>query len=204
MADLAAPAFAQSGRDWEAIGAPQTGDFFAQARALIDDGARSGHVTVEQAAALRLVLERVQGERQLTDTEGWGAAELLRTFPATSEAPRAARDAVAFVAQDIPQQELQTARLLVSELVTNSVRHGPREGSATVEIHVTVARLVLRVEVADGSSLSALPRTPTDEGGYGLVLVSAMASRWGAGLQDGRNVTWFEIDLPLPGAASAH
>ena len=36
--------------------------------------------------------------------------------------------------------------------------------------------------------------------GYGLALVAAMTSRWGAGPRDGRNVTWFELTLPTPGS----
>jgi predicted ester cyclase len=30
-----------------------------------------------------------------------------------------------------------------------------------------------------------------------------MASRWGSERDDGLNVTWFELDLPLPGASSS-
>ena len=33
--------------------------------------------------------------------------------------------------------------------------------------------------------------------------VAEMASRWGSERDDGMNVTWFELDLPLPGATQA-
>jgi two-component sensor histidine kinase len=85
--------------------------------------------------------------------------------------------------------------------VTNSVRHGPQGANATVEIAIGVERTLLRVEVADRSETSARPKTPSDEGGYGLALVTAMATRWGADPRNGRNVTWFEIELPLPGTS---
>ncbi len=135
-------------------------------------------------------------------SEPWTPAELRRTLPANTEAPKLARDAVAFVAAAIPQQQLETARLLVTELVTNSVRHGPQGRKATVDLVVLVERQRLRVEVADSSSTPARPKPPIHDGGYGLALVEAMSSRWGAGLENGHNLTWFELDLPLPGVAA--
>jgi transcriptional regulator with XRE-family HTH domain/anti-sigma regulatory factor (Ser/Thr protein kinase) len=197
--ELVAADFGRSGRSWDAIGAAQAGDFFTQARSLIDDGLRSGDITAEQAASLTSVVERVEQERAQLTTEGWAPAELRQTLPATSDSPRTAREALAFVAQDIPEHALERGLLLISELVSNSVRHGPQGPSATVEIVVSVERTRLRVEVADRSETPARLKTPSDEGGYGLALVSAMATRWGGGLREGTNVTWFEIDLPLPG-----
>jgi len=199
MAGIAKADFGRDGRDWDTVGAAQSGDFFAQARSLIDDGARGGDISAEQAAELRFVLERVEQERERMDSEGWGAAELRRTLSSNTVAPRAAREAVAFVAADVPERELQTARLLASELVANSIRHAPHGPGATVELFVEVERACLRVEVADSSPVSAQLKSPSDEGGYGLAMVAAMAGRWGAGLQAGRNVTWFELDLLLPG-----
>lgn len=192
---------ASFGRDQDLPGALRSGDFFAQARWLIENGSRSGEITAEQAAALASVLERVERESQLATTEGWAPAELRRTLPAATDSPRSARDALAFVAQDIPPEALDTARLLISELVGNSVRHGPRGPRATIEIAIQVGRKRLRVDVADRSATPARPKPPSDEGGYGLALVTATATRWGAGLRDGRNVTWFELDLPLPGGS---
>jgi transcriptional regulator with XRE-family HTH domain len=199
--DLVTADFGRSGRDWDTVGAAQAGDFFTQARSLIDDGQRSGDITAEQAASLTFVVDRVEQERILASTEGWAPAELRRTLPATSDSPRTAREALAFVAQDIPEQALERGLLLISELVTNSVRHGPQGANATVEIAIGVERTLLRVEVADRSETSARPKTPSDEGGYGLALVTAMATRWGADPRNGRNVTWFEIELPLPGTS---
>jgi transcriptional regulator with XRE-family HTH domain/anti-sigma regulatory factor (Ser/Thr protein kinase) len=202
MGELAAFDFGRSGRDWDDNAAAKSGGFFAQARSLIDDAARRGDINAEHAAALTFVLERIEQESTSMDSEAWTPAELCRTLPANTEAARAARDAVAFLADGIPAQELQTAHLLVTELVANSLRHGPSGPNATVELLVSVTRTLLRIEVADRAQTPAQLKTPGDQGGYGLALVAAMASRWGAGPQDGRNVTWFELDLPLPGTAS--
>lgn len=201
MGELTAVDFSRSGRKWDAVGATKSGDFFTQARSLIDDGAESGDISAEQAAALMTVLERVEEESDSVESQPWTPAELRREIPANSEAARAAREAVVFVAEGIPQQELETARLLVTELVTNSVRHGPTGRKATIELVVGVERDLLRIEVADRSPAPARRKPPTNEGGYGLALVDAMASRWDAGPQNGRNVTWFELDLPVPGKA---
>jgi len=199
MGEVTAVDFSRSGRTWDAVGASKSGDFFTQARSLIDDGAEGGDISAEQAAALMLVLERVEQESDAAESQPWTPAELRREIPANTEAARLAREAVMFLAEGIPQEELETARLLVTELVTNSVRHGPTGRKATVELHVGVERDLLRIEVADRSTTPARRKPPTHEGGYGLALVDAMASRWDAGPQNGRNVTWFELDLPLPG-----
>ena len=201
MGELTAVDFSRSGREWGAVGAGKSGDFFTQARSLIDDGAEGGDISAEQAAALMLVLERVERESDPVESQPWTPAELRREIPANTEAARVAREAVTFLAEGIPQHELETARLLVTELVTNSVSHGPTGRKATVELHVGVERDLLRIEVADRSPAPARRKPPTHEGGYGLALVDAMASRWNAGPQNGRNVTWFELDLPLPGRA---
>jgi transcriptional regulator with XRE-family HTH domain/anti-sigma regulatory factor (Ser/Thr protein kinase) len=197
--ELIAAEFGRSGRDWDSVGATKTGDFFAQARSLIEDGAGQGDISAEQAAALTFVLDRVEQERGQMDTEPWAPAELRRKLPANTNAAKAARDAVAFVAEGIPQEQLETARLLTTELVANSVRHGPHGRRDSIELFVAVARDRLRVEVADGSRTPARPKPPGHEGGYGLALVEAMSSHWGAELQNGRNLTWFELDLRLPG-----
>ena len=200
--ELIAADFGRSGRDWDAVAATKGGDFFEQARSLIADGAKSGDINTAQAAALKVVLERVEQEGTPMDTESWSAAELRRTLPANTEAAGAAREAVAFVAEGIPDKELETARLLATELVTNSVRLGPNGRRATVELLVSVDRDRLRIEVSDRSPTQARPKPPSPDGGYGLALVEAMASRWGAEPHTGRNLTWFELDLPTPGKSS--
>ena len=87
----------------------------------------------------------------------------------------------------------------VGEGVAVGVAVGVRVG-VRVGVFVGVGRDRLRVEVSDGSAQGARPRSPSEEGGYGLALVASLASRWGAGREDGLNLTWFELDLPSPGA----
>lgn len=86
-------------------------------------------------------------------------------------------------------------RLLVSELVTNSVRHARAEREL-VRLAVTNRGQAVRVEVSDGGG-GFEPRArskPRDEaGGWGLHLVDRLADRWG--VETGRRTrVWFEIE----------
>jgi anti-sigma regulatory factor (Ser/Thr protein kinase) len=144
-------------------------------------------------------LDRIDAGSAKVMTGAWEAAELRKFFLADDLAPRHAREAVSVVAAGLPTEDIETARLLMSELVTNSVRHGPKTAGATVGVFVGVGRDRLRAEVSDGSTEGARPRSPSEEGGYGLALVAALATRWGAGRENGANVTWFELDLRSPG-----
>jgi anti-sigma regulatory factor (Ser/Thr protein kinase) len=88
--------------------------------------------------------------------------------------------------------------LLVSELVSNVVRHsglGPQE---TMEVHVHMEPKHVRVEVRDeGEGLArpiplAEPKEP-GTGGFGLLLVDRIATRWGTESDHGTTV-WFELE----------
>jgi anti-sigma regulatory factor (Ser/Thr protein kinase) len=86
----------------------------------------------------------------------------------------------------------QTLKLLVSELVTNAVRHGGSE--RPVELHATW-NSEIRVEVHDhGDGFSPLPRlgAPDEPGGFGLYLVGRLADRWGVET-DGSTTVWFVL-----------
>jgi transcriptional regulator with XRE-family HTH domain/anti-sigma regulatory factor (Ser/Thr protein kinase) len=187
--------FGHAGRDWDRVGAGKPGDFFEQAHELLADGVAKGDITSDQAKGLTVLLDRIGAERSRRATGAWEAAELVKTFVADERAPRYAREALAAVAIDLPTPQVEIARLLVSELVTNSVLHGPTGADVTIILFVGVGRDRLRVEVSDGATKRARPKA----GGYGLTLVAELASRWGAGRENDLNVTWFELDLPLPG-----
>ncbi|WP_055551242.1 SpoIIE family protein phosphatase [Streptomyces sp. NBRC 110028] len=88
-----------------------------------------------------------------------------------------------------------TTELIVSELVTNAIRHG------TGPIRLRLIRHdVLICEVADASNTSPRLRhaRTTDEGGRGLFLVAQMTRRWGTRYTEGGKLIWAEQDLPDP------
>ncbi|WP_344001723.1 ATP-binding protein [Streptomyces thermocarboxydovorans] len=120
------------------------------------------------------------------------------TFPAEPGAVRAARSAVRDQLHRWDLDRLSDlAALLVSELVTNSLRH------ATGPIEVRLVRPtslndVLLVEVSD--PLPELPREkdarPEDESGRGLRLVASASRRWGARPGGAGKTVWFELGVP--------
>jgi transcriptional regulator with XRE-family HTH domain/anti-sigma regulatory factor (Ser/Thr protein kinase) len=177
-----------------------TSDFFTEARGLLDEALREAHVSPAEADEFASVLHRLQSTSASAATAGWEPAEFRRQLTSSARAPSAARDAVGFVASGIASDTVEHAKLLVSELVTNSVQHAQAGPNDTIGLSIAVTRSVIRVEVSDASPTSARPIAATESGGYGLTLLAALASRWGAGRQGGRNVTWFELDVPAPGS----
>ncbi|MDG9702115.1 SpoIIE family protein phosphatase [Streptomyces sp. DH37] len=87
-----------------------------------------------------------------------------------------------------------TTELILSELVTNAIRH------ATGPVRVRLLRLErsLICEVSDTSGTSPHPRraTTTDEGGRGLFLVAQLSERWGTRYTGTGKVIWAEQPLP--------
>ncbi|MFF5535793.1 ATP-binding protein [Streptomyces cinerochromogenes] len=120
------------------------------------------------------------------------------TFPAEPGSVRAARAAVRGQLRGWHLDCLaDLAALLVSELVTNSLRH------AAGPIGVRLVRPggtdgTLRVEVSD--PLPDPPRErvayPEDESGRGLQLVAGSSRRWGTSPGESGKTVWFELAVP--------
>ena len=117
-------------------------------------------------------------------------------LPGAPESAGAAREALAPLGERLPDELLESIRLLVTELITNSVKHG-RTDDRQVRVTVTLTPEIVRVEVADGGNGFDPPPPapdPTDTpSGWGLYLVDKMADRWGVEDDDG-TLVWFEID----------
>ncbi|WP_406441670.1 SpoIIE family protein phosphatase [Streptomyces sp. NBC_01613] len=86
-----------------------------------------------------------------------------------------------------------TTELVVSELVTNAIRHA----TGPVQLRLLRDRALI-CEVSDGSSTSPrLRRARTeDEGGRGLFLVAQLTERWGTRYTPDGKVIWAEQPLP--------
>ncbi|WP_063796102.1 SpoIIE family protein phosphatase [Streptacidiphilus griseoplanus] len=99
-------------------------------------------------------------------------------------------------------EEVFTTELIVSELVTNSVKYA----GAPITLRLIRDR-TLTCEVSDGSSTAPHLRhaRTTDEGGRGLALVGHVAQRWGTRATDRGKTIWAEqpigAEAPLPEAA---
>jgi anti-sigma regulatory factor (Ser/Thr protein kinase) len=107
-------------------------------------------------------------------------------FPPTRHAPAAARRLLESAGMD--NQLEHTVKLLVSELVTNSLVHAP--GVKGVALRAVLARDYARIEVRDTGAGFDAERV---EWGVGLRLLDMLAARWGVE-QGSYGVVWFEVD----------
>lgn len=125
---------------------------------------------------------------------------LSLALPWTSTAAGEARTLmrVSLLHTGIPDALTQTVELLVTELVTNALRHAapPLNLSA---IYRHTATPVLNCAVSDGSS--ELPvlchASMTCESGRGLVLVESLSDRWGSHRTPGGKIVWCELNPSL-------
>jgi hypothetical protein len=114
-------------------------------------------------------------------------AQAVLALPRTPQAPGIARTWLAeSFAPQLDARERDTAKLLVSELVTNAVVHG----RGRIELHAELDEDRLLIDVTDEGP--GFTRTDLhDIGGHGLWIVDAQASRWG--IREGTADVWFEL-----------
>ena len=121
--------------------------------------------------------------------------QLRMTLPAVSHSVRLSRYATRAVltAWQLGHVD-EAATLLVSELVTNAVRHARGTDVITVDLHA--GRTWLRIEVQDTDRHWPQPRIPDgfDESGFGFILVDALASTWGVRETEAGKAVWAELD----------
>ncbi|GIE36375.1 hypothetical protein Ait01nite_094200 [Actinoplanes italicus] len=113
--------------------------------------------------------------------------------PLDRSAPAAARRAVAAVLEGWGFHDadwLDAAAVVVSELVTNAVRHGG--GCVSLQLEAHGGRVI--VSVADGSSVVPRRRDPDGVGGRGMALIEALSAGWTVeNYQGGKRV---RVELP--------
>jgi integral membrane sensor domain MASE1/anti-sigma regulatory factor (Ser/Thr protein kinase) len=176
-ADLAAALATSAGRP-----APEIAR--GVARTLLDDN--EGEPRDDVAfLVLRIPAEPLAPEKQIA----------IRLPGRPGAVPRA-REAVGELEPGLEHAVFVNLRLLVSELVTNSVRHAHAPASASLELRAAVFTGHVRVEVGDdGRGFDPREQSPSrdNSSGWGLYLVDQLADRWGVANTHGTNV-WFEID----------
>jgi anti-sigma regulatory factor (Ser/Thr protein kinase) len=120
----------------------------------------------------------------------------------TPEAAAEARHALDDLGPRIADHRLRDVRLLVSELVTNAVRHANLADGDVILLVLVVGDGSLRVEVHDpgGGFVPTAPAPdPARPSGWGLYLVAELADRWGVD-SDETTLVWFELDEPAAAA----
>ncbi|MEU2116743.1 ATP-binding protein [Streptomyces sp. NPDC016459] len=123
-----------------------------------------------------------------------------------SSTPRGARLARLLAVEwmrdhEVPYGVTEAAIQVVAELAANAATHG-RVAGRSFRLALRVGQGVLRIEVTDtrGEELPRVqPACYGGDSGRGLLLVEALADRWGVGLGPvPQKTVWAELDLPHP------
>jgi serine/threonine-protein kinase RsbW len=115
--------------------------------------------------------------------------------PLTPAAAASVRHAIAdMLSSLVSDRLLSDAQLVLSELVTNSVRHAGVRCGAMLHIAATLTDDALRLEVDDAGTTGevVLRRPSIAGGGFGLNLVQALSRAWGVE-RDGHTRVWVEL-----------
>jgi anti-sigma regulatory factor (Ser/Thr protein kinase) len=153
------------------------------------------------AAALKAENHQLRAEIvQLRDSDGVSRPEFGRlaeiAVPTGSGAPGAARQVVAHcLSRLVTPRILEQTQLLISELVTNSLRHADLRGDDSVLVRIYLHAESLRIEIENpgAAGVVALQRPDLVAGrGFGLQLLELVAARWG--VRRGQSTTvWFDM-----------
>jgi anti-sigma regulatory factor (Ser/Thr protein kinase) len=132
-------------------------------------------------------------------------AAITRRFPSACHSVVTARRELERLLWALDQEEFHTLSLLVSELVSNSVKHSGTRKGGVIRMDIVLTRDTARVEVRDeGRGFRPMRRTPESplDSHWGLHLLERMAARWGV---DGgaHTLVWFELDRTPAGGDRA-
>ena len=159
---------------------------------------------------------RYEQRRQTGADQGWAPVDLgghetvarlhldLRTGPQAAGEGRHALDRLEGA---MPKDQLDVLKLLITELLTNSIRHGTQdENQGRISLDVEIYTNSVRVAVTDPGPGFEAPDAPVPHpdrpGGWGLCLVDRLATRWGVARERETRV-WFEMDRSMRGFATA-
>ena len=114
-----------------------------------------------------------------------------------ADAPAAVRDALRERLGHLPDRVRDDLALLLTEVVTNAVRHSGADDGTPVSIELNERRDHVRAEVVDLGDGFERPARPvpdlTKTGGLGLVLVDRMSRAWGTRRTERGSLVWFEL-----------
>jgi anti-sigma regulatory factor (Ser/Thr protein kinase) len=177
-------------------------DTLGEALSTFERGARA---LKAENSALRAENERLRRHRRFASRpdgrlDGGDPAEVA--IPIGVQAPRVARSVIAqWLADHVAPSVLETALLLVSELVGNSVRHSGVPEGEDVVVRVHLWRDGFRLEVEDPGRDGVIAPQPQDllrGGGIGLHLVQTLSERWGVvRAAEGPTCVWAQLPRRL-------
>lgn len=148
------------------------------------------------AAGLATLVESDFDHAAASPSVGVDALELRLWFAGVDRAPSSARAALSVLEPYVDKDQLQTLRLVITELITNSIRHSGMNGQGVVALDIRMREGVLRCTISDPGPGFEKPEIvkPHDNrpGGFGLVILASVADRWGVSHDDLFRV-WFEL-----------
>jgi anti-sigma regulatory factor (Ser/Thr protein kinase) len=125
---------------------------------------------------------------------------LSRLFEGRTESIRDARAfARAFIAERVPDDLVETAELVVSELCTNAVEHtasGDTGGHFILELEIHTGRVRVSVVDLGAQTRPAVNDAQADddaESGRGLLIVDAVSKEWGTELAGVGSRVWADV-----------
>lgn len=117
--------------------------------------------------------------------------DVVVALPARPEAAGAARRLL--VKEGLDPDLDHTVCLLVSEVVTNAIRHAGMDDGQRIVLAARLADDWARIEVRDqGPGFD--PAVRHDASGFGLRMLDMLASRWGVDREEKATRVWFEVD----------
>jgi anti-sigma regulatory factor (Ser/Thr protein kinase) len=120
----------------------------------------------------------------------------LRLPPEPASATRARRVTRTHLAPVCPDDALDVAGLVVTELVSNAVLHAQTEMFLVVD--VVPGRIELRVQDGSSDDPERKQLDPGASSGRGLAIVEELATTWGVDHDRGLKVVWASIDFSPP------
>jgi anti-sigma regulatory factor (Ser/Thr protein kinase) len=133
------------------------------------------------------------GIRSRRGIEKQGRDGLRMRLGSGPEAAAEARRAIGRFRTDLDPPLMETLRLLVTELVTNSVRH---TASDSLTLKVAIGKSAVLTEVSDtgpGFDEERFEESASEDTGWGLFLVRRLANRWGVSDEGESKRVWFEL-----------
>jgi len=110
-----------------------------------------------------------------------------------ARSPGQARRTLEALRASVDDPVVDDAALLLSEVVSNSVRHAGLEPSDAIEVRIRGSRSMLHVDVIDpGPGFEPGTRASENGGGWGLRLLDRLATRWGVERGETTRV-WFDL-----------
>ena len=183
-------------------------DTLGEALSTFERGARA---LKAENSALRAENDRLRHHRRFGSrpTAAWTAVNRPKWRSRSACRRPASRGAsiAEWLADHVAPSVLETALLLVSELVTNSVRHSGVPEGEDVVVRAHLWRDGCRLEVEDPGRDGVIAPQPPDllrGGGMGLSLVQMLSERWGVvRAAEGPTCVWAQLPRQLHRVASA-